>query len=143
MTKKKTPSISPYAFPGLKLSENDKRKIRYRLRLFKYRLTKDDILAIISEECGVTIQEIIMRSRKKEVVNARFMFCGIMKIYFGYSLQSIGDIIDGRDHTSVIHAITTFGNRFETEEWFRDTVKGIYEKIGINPDHFKSLEKLK
>jgi len=124
-------SISPYCFPGIKLDLNDKRKFKSSLKLSKYNISKEEILEIISEECDVSLSEIISRCRKKEVVNARFIFCAVMKKHFTYSLTRIGNIV-GRDHTTVIHALTEFKNRYKNEDYFKSTVNKIYNKIGID-----------
>lgn len=123
-------SISSYCFPGIKLDFNDKNKFKSSLKLSKYNISKEEILQIISEECDVSLPEIISRCRKKEVVNARFIFCTVMKKHFKYSLTRIGNIV-GRDHTTVIHAIREFNNRYENEDYFKSTVNKIYNKIGI------------
>ena len=137
---KKPTSISPYIFPGLKVTPQERRRLKAKLNLFKFKLSKEEVMRIIGEECEVTPEQIIYRSRKKEIVNARFMFCGIMKLYFNYSLNSIGSMVDGRDHTSVIHAVTMFKDRYQHEDSFRDIVLNIYDKLGIDPSHFENIE---
>lgn len=121
-------AISPYSFPGLKLTISDKRKI-LKNRTNRVRLSKDDILDIISNESGVGVNEIVSRSRKKEIVNARFIFCSIMKDHYNYSLVYIGELIGGRDHTSVIHAINQHRSRVKNEDAYRDLTSNIYQKI--------------
>lgn len=129
MLKKVT--ISPYCFPGLKLSLGDKRKILEETRTNRVKLSKDDILDIISKESGIDVHEIVSRSRKKEIVNARFIFCSIMKDYYDYSLVHIGELVGGRDHTSVIHAIEQHRSRIKNEDKYRDLTSNIYEKISL------------
>ena len=107
-------AISPYSFPGLKLTISDKRKI-LKDRTNRVRLSKEDVLDIISNESGVGVNEIVSRSRKKEIVNARFIFCSIMKDHYNYSLVYIGELIGGRDHTSIIHAINQHRSRVKNE----------------------------
>ena len=124
-------SISPYCFPGVKFDCNDKTKFKSSLKLSKHNVTKEEILEIISQECDVLLSDILTRSRKKEVVNARFIFCAVMKRHFTYSLKRIGAIVH-RDHTSVIHALTEFDNRYKNEDIFKSTVNKIYNKIGID-----------
>lgn len=121
-------AISPYSFPGLKLTISDKRKI-LKDRTNRVRLSKEDVLDIISNESGVGVNEIVSRSRKKEIVNARFIFCSIMKDYYNYSLVYIGELIGGRDHTSVIHAINQHRSRVKNEDAYRDLTSNIYQKI--------------
>lgn len=129
MLKKVT--ISPYSFPGLKLTIGDKRKILEETRTNRVKLSKEDILDIISNESGVCVNEIISRSRKKEVVNARFIFCSIMKDYYDYSLVHIGELAGGRDHTSIIHAIDQHRSRVKNEDKYRVLTSNIYEKISL------------
>ena len=123
-------SISPYSFPGLKLTIGDKRKI-LKDRTNRVRLSKEDVLDIISNESGVGVNEIVSRSRKKEIVNARFIFCSIMKDHYDYSLVYIGKLIGGRDHTSVIHAINQHRSRVKNEDTYRDLTSNIYQKISL------------
>lgn len=137
---KKQISISPYIYPGLKVTPHERRRLKAKLKLFKFKLSKEEVMSIIAEECEVTPAQIICRSREKEIVNARFIFCGIMKIYYNYSLITIGKMIDGRDHTSIMHAVTMFKDRFKQEDAFRDTVLNVYDKIGIDPAHFENIE---
>jgi chromosomal replication initiator protein len=127
MLKKVT--ISPYSFPGLKLTMGDKRKILEETRTSRVKLSKEDILDIISKESGVSVHHIVSRSRKKEIVNARFIFCSIMKDHYDYSLVHIGELVGGRDHTSVIHAIAQHRSRVKNEDAYRDLTSNIYEKI--------------
>ena len=121
-------AISPYSFPGLKLTISDKRKI-LKDRTNRVRLSKEDVLDIISNESGVGVNEIVSRSRKKEIVNALFIFCSIMKDHYNYSLVYIGELIGGRDHTSVIHAINQHRSRVKNEDAYRDLTSNIYQKI--------------
>jgi chromosomal replication initiator protein len=123
--------ISPYVFPGLKLDQKDKRSLQSSLEFIKKKISKEEILDIISEEFGVSAYDIVNRSRKRETVNARFLFCGIMKRHFGHSLTAIGDMVDGRDHTTIIHAITEYTFRMNHEELYRECGIRVYKRIGI------------
>ena len=128
---KKVVKVSPYCFPGIKLSQKEKEEFRNSQRSLRYRMSKDEILQIIADECTVSVSDIIDKTRKKEVVNGRFIFCGIMKDYFGHSLKKIGEYVGNRDHTTIIHAVEKYHNRYENEDHFRNAVNMIYNKIGI------------
>ena len=122
--------LNPYIFPGLKVSEKEKNKIHSEVQHRYHKITKEELLEIISQESGVSVNDIIQRSRKREIINARFIFCSILKEHFGYTLTRIGEqMINGRDHTSVRHALIQYKNRINTEESFRHLVKRIYNKI--------------
>jgi len=129
---KKTARLSSYVFPGLKLTQKERENLKNKQRSFRFRLSKEEILEIIAEECSIKVSEIADKTRKREVVNGRFIFCGIMKEYFGYSLKKIGEFVGGRDHTTIIHSIEKYHDRYQNEENYRFLVNNIYNKIGIN-----------
>ena len=56
------------------------------------------------------------KSRKKEIVYARQLAMYLSKQMTRYSLKSIGLHFGGRDHTTVIHAIMTIENTFQTNK---------------------------
>jgi chromosomal replication initiator protein len=117
--------ISPYVFPGIRLKDLPKlSKIQRRSKI-----RPQDILKIVSEECGVTSEDILSRSRKGTIVNARHIFCAIMKKEFGYSYETVGNFVSGRDHTTAIHSIKTHKNRCETEEGYEEHTQLIINKI--------------
>lgn len=128
---KKTTCVNPYVFPGLKLTQRERENFKNNQRSLRYRISKDEILEIIAEECCIKVSDIADRTRKREVINGRFIFCGIMKEHFGYSLKKIGEFVGGRDHTTVIHSIEKYHDRYQTEEHYRMMVNNIYNKIGI------------
>jgi chromosomal replication initiator protein len=128
---KKTARLSPYVFPGLKLTQKERENLKNSQRSLRYKMSKDEILEIIAEECSIKVSDISSKTRKTEVVNGRFIFCGVMKEYFGYSLKKIGEFVGGRDHTTVIHSIREYKNRYQNEEHYRSMVNNIYNKIGL------------
>lgn len=117
--------ISPYVIPGIKREDLPKlSKIQKRSKI-----KPEDILKIVSKECGVSSEDVLSRSRKGTIVNARHIFCAIMKKEFGYSYESVGKIVSGRDHTTAIHSIRTHNNRCETEEGYSEHTQLIINKI--------------
>ena len=92
-------SFNAYAF---KLTEcnkvirvlNYKDKGRYSALLFK----------LIEEAFKVNREQIISVTRKAEVVLCRQLFCFFMVQSELSSLKEIGDMIGGRDHTTVLYS---------------------------------------
>ena len=48
-----------------------------------------------------------------------------------YSLKKIGEFVGGRDHTTIIHSIREYKNRYQNEEHYRMIVNNVYNKIGL------------
>jgi chromosomal replication initiator protein len=123
---KKKALISPYSYPGIKRTAlpsnfNPKQLLG---------MTPKDILEIISKESGITVEDILSTCRKKEKVQSRHIFCGILRKNYNYSLPFIGELV-GRDHTTVIHATEQFNNRYMFEDNFKNLVDRINYHIEL------------
>ena len=71
------------------------------------------------------------KSRKREIVELRMIFCFLARSMRN-TLGTIGDFLGGRDHTTVIHNITTFVNLMETNEQFKNQFFEIINHIKQN-----------
>lgn len=117
--------ISPYVFPGIKKEDRPQTINKFK----KNKITPIEILQIVGDYHSISVEDIIRKYNKREVSDARHMFCKIMKTEFNYSLESIGGFLNGRDHTTIIHSINTFNDRSKFEEGYADDYENILEKI--------------
>jgi chromosomal replication initiation ATPase DnaA len=51
-----------------------------------------------------------------------------MKREFGHTLEHIGKILN-RDHTTIIHALEMFSDRYKQYDDYRDVADGVFEEI--------------
>ena len=121
-------SVSPYVFPGLKLSSMDRKFINF----IKPKLTPKEVFEVLSNESGLTIEQILSKVRKGEYVDCRHIFCHIARKHMRMNLVDIAKNLNYNDHTTVIHSITKFDDRFKQCEVYRDRVKKIYHMLGIS-----------
>ena len=124
--------INPYLFPGLKLEFLDER-IYPIIKKSKVKITEKQIFEIVGREYGLTKEEIISRSRKRECVESRHLMAYIIKRKTRFSLKNIGERLGGRDHTTIIHSVRTFEDLFETDSTFRERCENIFYRVGIDP----------
>ena len=117
--------ISPHVFPGIRSSDRPKCSKAEK----RSKITPNDVLKVVAQSCGVTVEQILSKSRKGEFVTARHIFCAIMKKELGYSYEEIGKINNGRDHTTTIHSVRTHNNRCETEDGYKEHIESIINKI--------------
>jgi len=122
--------VSPYVYPGLTIGQATKSQIKKNARYHKLTLKKEEILEIISEECGVNVNDVMKKIRKSELVKVRHMYSAILRKYYGFSYPKIGEIMD-KDHTTIIHSVDAFKNRYKNEEDYRELTNKIYDRIGI------------
>lgn len=76
------------------ISPNDKREI-----------TPEFVIEIVADHYGITPLDICSQKRSKEIVYPRQIAMYLCREMVGTQLQSIGKIIGGRDHTTVMHGI--------------------------------------
>lgn len=89
----------------------------------------DFIQKSVSEYYGISIEDLKAKTRKKEIVVARQVSMYFCKEFTNHSLKSIGYHFGGRDHSTVIHAITTVNDIMETDSSFRNSVNELKKKF--------------
>ena len=96
------------------------------MELMKFKFTSKDIRRIVERESD---QDISSSSRKRYLVDLRFMYFMLAKYYTKENLNSIGKTV-ARDHTTVVHGLKTGKNLLETDKIFKEkylTLKEILE----------------
>tara|TARA_Y100000816_G_C26103112_1_gene585190 strand:- start:1913 stop:3259 length:1347 start_codon:yes stop_codon:yes gene_type:complete len=87
------------------------------------------IVAAVAEECSVGIKQIIGKSRKMELVNARHTGMFLCRELTSSSLISIGKYFGGRDHSTVIHACKTIEDKIRQDVAFSNQINIIKQKL--------------
>lgn len=78
------------------------------------------------------------KSRNRYIVETRFMFCYIARS-MKFTLSDIGRFLN-RDHTTVMHALSTFNNLYQTDEMFREKYNNIVNHIKQKQHESQSLD---
>jgi chromosomal replication initiator protein len=92
-------------------------------------LQPDDVLDEVSKAFGVSNERLIGRERTREVALPRQIAMYLLREEGGISLPQIGEMIGGRDHTTVIYACDKVNNLMETDDRLRRQVLKIREKL--------------
>jgi hypothetical protein len=95
------------------------------------KLTYKDVIQAITDEYDVTEEFMVTPSRARRNVDPRMIFCYIMSIKLGWSLVEIGQLLGGRDHTTVMHGRETFRHLYHTEEPYRERADRVFKKLMI------------
>lgn len=66
----------------------------------------DTIIKIVAQHYDVAINDIRSKKRHQDIANVRQIAFYMMKKMSDCSLQAIGNYVGGRDHSTVIHAVT-------------------------------------
>jgi len=89
----------------------------------------DYIQKTVSEFFKVSIDQLKDKTRKKEIVMARQLAMYFSKEYTSLSLKSIGYHFGGRDHSTVIHAVQTVNDMYDTDNNFKKSVDELRKKL--------------
>jgi chromosomal replication initiator protein len=92
-------------------------------------LQPDDVLNAVSRTFGVSEERLLGRERTREVALPRQIAMYLMREEGGVSLPQIGDIIGGRDHTTVLYACDKVNGLMETDDRLRRQVSQIREQL--------------
>ena len=89
----------------------------------------DYIQKYVSNYFDVSVDLLKAKTRKREIVVARQVAMYLTKEYTNMSLKSIGNEFGNRDHSTVIHAITTVNDMMDTDTKFLATMEDILKKV--------------
>jgi chromosomal replication initiator protein len=117
--------ISPYVFPGIKKGDLNLSFLKSK----QFSISPMEILKVVAEHHFVSVEDVVRKNNKREASEARHVYCAVMKNEFRYTFKFIGDILNGRDHTTVIHSINTFKDRSKFEEGYKENYEKIVKQI--------------
>ncbi len=95
-------------------------------------VTPQLIIEIVADHFNITVDQIISKNRSKVISNPRQIAMYLCKNMTNASLEAIGGIIGGRDHSTIIHGITVVTNEYEKNESFHEQIETIKKKINPN-----------
>lgn len=112
--------ISYFAMPGL-----NHREVRF-----------EQVIRTVCEIMKADRVKLITPNRSKNLVFARNMCYFIFRRYFSMTLKEIGSEFE-RDHTTIIHGITTFQNDVELIKFYKNQYQQVQQSLGLNTHNTK------
>ncbi|HCT31276.1 MAG TPA: chromosomal replication initiator protein DnaA [Bacteroidales bacterium] len=91
----------------------------------------DYIQKIVCEYFGLPSDVLQTKTRKREIVQARQIAMYFSKSMTKSSLSTIGSIIGGKDHATVLHACKTVNNLKDTDKRFKSQIEDIERRLKI------------
>lgn len=91
--------------------------------------TPKDILKNVAEFYGVSHEDMVDKSRKKEYVKPRQIAMYLMRKEIKSSFPSIGGWLGGRDHTTAMHAFEKISQEVEDDKLIEQEINLIIERI--------------
>ena len=96
----------------------------------KTSVTIEDVVKKVSEASQISESDIVGKSRKMKIAEARQLSMFLCRDLIRTSLSNIGVYFGGRDHTTVMHAVKTISNKCENDTNLKNSVWSIKQKLG-------------
>jgi len=95
-------------------------------------LTVEDVVRRVSEISKVPERDIVGKSRRMEIAEARQISMYLCRHIIGTSLNSIGVYFGGRDHTTVMHAVKTIDEKQQKDNRIEKIVTTLKRELSFN-----------
>ena len=92
----------------------------------------ENIVKKVSEISSVKEGDIVGKSRKMEIAEARQVSMFLCRDIMGTSLSSIGMFFGGRDHTTVLHALKTVRKKQTNNDRMKRMIGSIRKELGFS-----------
>lgn len=92
-------------------------------------VTMDRIKSVVAEYFNLDPAELSSKKRDQKIVFPRQIAMYLIRKYTDASFPQIGDYFGGRDHTTVMHAVTKIEESYNKEETLRAIIDEIKNKI--------------
>jgi chromosomal replication initiator protein len=93
------------------------------------KITPEGIINQVTSHFKVSLAEIRGRGRSKDIVVPRQVAMYLLREETGASLVEIGQLLGGRDHSTVMHGIARMEKGLETDSSLRSHVNAIREQL--------------
>lgn len=95
-------------------------------------ITPQLIVEAVSEHFHISMEQMISKSRSSNIAKPRQIAMYLCKDMTGSPLDSIGTLLGGRDHSTIIHGVRKIEEEYKNNETTRTTIETIKKKINPN-----------
>ena len=95
-------------------------------------ITPQLIIEVVSEHFQISLDQMISKNRSKDIARPRQIAMYLCKSMTDTSLDSIGVLLGGRDHSTIIHGVQKISEEYETDTNTRNMIDTIKKKINPN-----------
>jgi len=89
----------------------------------------DQVMEVVARTFDINVDDLLNRDRSKKFALPRQVAMYLLRELGNISLPQIGEILGGRDHTTVMYACDKIADMVERDELFRRQVNQIRDKL--------------
>jgi chromosomal replication initiator protein len=105
-------------------------QLRHLITTESRQLTPRMILETTAEMFGMSVDDLVGKSRSRPLVNARQICMYVFRQMTDFSYPAIGREFGGRDHTTVIHAVEKISTLMQQKRSIFDQVTDLMNRLG-------------
>ena len=95
-------------------------------------ITPQLIIEVVSEHFQISLDQMISKNRSNNIAKPRQIAMFLCKTMTETPLDSIGALLGGRDHSTIIHGINKIAEEYETNSQTKNLIETIKKKINPN-----------
>lgn len=95
-------------------------------------ITPQLIIEVVADHFQISIDQMISKTRSKDIAKPRQIAMYLCKNMTNTPLDSIGAVLGGRDHSTIIHGINKITEEYDADENIRNIIMTIKKKINPN-----------
>ena len=95
-------------------------------------ITPQLIIEVVSEHFQISLDQMISKNRSNNIAKPRQIAMFLCKTMTETPLDSIGALLGGRDHSTIIHGINKIAEEYETNSQTKSLIETIKKKINPN-----------
>jgi len=85
-------------------------------------ITPNKVLDAVAAATGAPVSRMVLKRRSRSLVQARQLAMFLLRDLTDLSLQEIGDLLGGRDHSTVAYGLAAIRRRMELDPIFHAQV---------------------
>jgi chromosomal replication initiator protein len=93
--------------------------------------TIQNIIDVVTVYYDIKLSDLLSKRRHKSIALPRQVGMWLARKYTRYSLEEIGGYFGGRDHTTVMHAVKTVGERKQIEPSLSQDVNRLEQRLSV------------
>ena len=95
----------------------------------KVAITPELILNIVSDHMNISVSDIQSTKRSQDIAIARQLVMYLSRQFTDKTLQTIGDVVGGKNHATVVSGINRIEKKISEDESFKSVVEVLIKKI--------------
>lgn len=114
--------------------------IDHPLKTQTKRLTPDEIIDIVCEHFKLQRVKVCGKPRYRYIVETRMIIAYLLRSdrHLNLSLSQIGDLLGGRDHSTVMHSVKQIDNLMSVIPEMKERVREVFIKVYGNLNYYKN-----